>query len=261
MSPPNETKPLTPTEAARKRLLDYIARGRGTHERRYKSNTRIVERANGTVEVILYETPVLIFSPENVVVLNSEGWRTPTTKARINEFLPAGFYLFQDRSEWYLRYVDSCGEDVFNFADGMWITAEGIIKGYALPDEARERARLRKRILKFCRAAKDALEAGEVTDPSGADCWFCFMREASTGKLMGERSGNTEHLEMHMSKEEHYIVPSLLWRAVETSAHRDPARIWAARRDYADTISRDLRKYLYEQFGLQRRTAGLRFTG
>jgi hypothetical protein len=257
MIAPNETRVLTPTEAARQRLLDYIAQGRGTHERRYKSNTCIVEHTNGAVEVILYETPVLIFDFDNVVALDSGGWRTPTTKARMNEFLPSGFSIYQDRNEWYLQ-----GEkDVYNFADGMIIDAEGVVRGYALPDQARERARLRKRILKFCRAAKDALAAGEVADPSGGDCWFCYMREASTGKPMGERSGNTEHLESHMSQEEHYIVPSLLWRAVETSADPNPSMMWARRQNYADTVSRDLRYYLYEQFGLQKRTAGRRFTG
>jgi hypothetical protein len=245
---------LTPTEAARKRLADYIAAGRTTYMRHYKSNTKIRRHpATGALEVVLYNTTVLSFATDNVVTLDSGKWITPTTKARMNEFLPSGFSIYQTGGEWHLQ----AEKDVYNFADGMTIDARGVVHGYALPDEARERARLRKRILRFCRVAKDALKAGEVADPNGGDCYPCFLRD-KTRIPWGEREHNTDHLESHMA--ECYVVSSLLWRAVETSAHANPAIFWARRQNYADTISRDLRKYLYEQFGLQKRTAGLRWT-
>jgi len=42
------------------------------------------------------------------IFLSNWGWQTNTTKKRINEFLPRGYYLFQRKYEWFLiRHSDN----------------------------------------------------------------------------------------------------------------------------------------------------------
>jgi hypothetical protein len=81
--------------------------------------------ANNTLEVIdwegsrhirLHNTNVLTFKGDKIT-LNSGGYRTRTTKERINEFLPNGYHLSQKAFEWFLN-----GEP---FTDGMELTTNG----------------------------------------------------------------------------------------------------------------------------------------
>jgi hypothetical protein len=51
--------------------------------------------------------------------LDSCGYRTSTTKERINRYLPGGYRLFQRDYEWYVNTPD--GETI-DFEDGMIIT-------------------------------------------------------------------------------------------------------------------------------------------
>ena len=57
------------------------------------------------------------------IVLSDGGWRTVTTKERLNRYLPRGFHVYQKDWVWYLR--DSNNDIDYNFSDVQWIHNDG----------------------------------------------------------------------------------------------------------------------------------------
>lgn len=83
-----------------------------------KGNTKIWEDGNGYTGVRLYSTDIVIFN-DNVIKLNSGGWRTTTTKNRINqasEEFHLGLSVYQRKGEWFAQSV--CGNPQ-KFFDGI----------------------------------------------------------------------------------------------------------------------------------------------
>ena len=85
--------------------------------RKIKNNTTAVRRDADTIAVQLHGTDVVTFLREwedvmtgrgyqrvqrDSVILNSGGWQSVTTKARMNEFLPARFGVTQDNYQWFI---------------------------------------------------------------------------------------------------------------------------------------------------------------
>ena len=61
---------------------------------------------DGTIEIQYHNTVVAKRTPTGDVVLNSGGWRTPTTKKRINAALfewACGWRVYQTNFQWYLH--------------------------------------------------------------------------------------------------------------------------------------------------------------
>lgn len=82
-----------------------------------KGNTRVITERN-TTSVILHQTTIVKFDRKKIV-LNSGGWWTSTTKARMNQAAQEydlGFSIYQRNFKWYIRY------------DGEVIPFEDIIK-------------------------------------------------------------------------------------------------------------------------------------
>jgi hypothetical protein len=81
-----------------------------------------VRTEDGTIYVRYHNTDVVAFT-DRVIELNSGGWRTVTTKARMNQAssqFGLGFYVRQDKGRWFVRlpgkiYADSA----IPFMDGM----------------------------------------------------------------------------------------------------------------------------------------------
>ena len=74
-------------------------RNRG--ERKVGNNTYAYIEYDGSVSIALHGTVVVRFFQNGLVQLNSGGWRTHTTKDRINQYSPVGVY--QKKGEWFLR--------------------------------------------------------------------------------------------------------------------------------------------------------------
>lgn len=70
------------------------------------NNTWVFERqdANGDscVVIILHSTPIVTYHENGTVTLNTGGYRTVTTKARMNEVLPQFIRVSQIRNEWFV---------------------------------------------------------------------------------------------------------------------------------------------------------------
>lgn len=171
--------------------------------RKLAHNTYLQFRDRDTIAIRLHQTDVVTLHRDNTVILNSGGWRTVTTKERINRYLPFGFYLYQEDSIWYVvcrRYKDSeRGVFTCTFQDGMRITPEREFSG-AGPDSKELRVR-KRRIQTFAKNYINALYNGEVGKPSGGDCWICLSEFKSS-----------DHIEAHI--EEEYFVPTLIKNAL-----------------------------------------------
>lgn len=89
----------------------------GRDSRKVGNNTYLERIDSQTVGVRLHGTHVVTIHADGRYTLNSGGWRTATTKSRINDYAPAR--LSQRRGEWF---VCRDGAEV-EFCDGMTLTA------------------------------------------------------------------------------------------------------------------------------------------
>jgi hypothetical protein len=82
--------------------------------RKVGNNTYAEIESDNSVSVRLHGTAVVRFYPNGLVKLNSGGWRTSTTKNRINKYSPVKVY--QKKYEWYLQ-------DGAEFADNILVNS------------------------------------------------------------------------------------------------------------------------------------------
>lgn len=86
---------MTHTEAT-KMVLGKTNRS----QRKIGNNTYAYIQHDGSVAIELHGTKVVVLYPNGLVKLNSGGWRTHTTKKRINQYSPVRIY--QEKYQWYL---------------------------------------------------------------------------------------------------------------------------------------------------------------
>ena len=210
-----------------------------------ENNTRAIMRGEN-VAVRLHQTDILTFSPDGAVTYNSGGWRTVTTKDRMNEYGPAR--IWSDRGTWHIS-VNGEGKV---YAEGCKVK-DGRIFGAAANDK-KEKA-IRSQVGVYVKEYMRRLNSGEIPAPSSGDCWGCCMR---TDK--GERPmGGKDHIISHI--QEKYYVPSLVYAAVENMggsiAEKHTVRALTVKDcepwpgDFINKqIGRHLRKYMLRELGL-----------
>jgi hypothetical protein len=91
-------------------------RNRG--QRKVGNNTYAYILLDGSVAIELHGTKVVIIHPDDTVTLNSGGYRTSTTKKRINQYSPMKVY--QKNYTWYL-------DNGTEFEDGTIVTQDYMI--------------------------------------------------------------------------------------------------------------------------------------
>jgi len=101
--------------------LNAKLQGRNKNSRKMGNNTYAVRNADGTLGIRLHNTQVVVFHEDGRVILDSGRWRTSTTKARINEFVPGPWRVFQKDFEWFLHNWTT--GDVLAFTDRMELPA------------------------------------------------------------------------------------------------------------------------------------------
>lgn len=87
-------------------LLGDTANVPGIHTRMLARSTVQITYPDSTRTIRYHDTDVLTFQPNGWIVLNSGGYRTSTTKARINEYQRIAS-VFQDKGHWYCKKVGS----------------------------------------------------------------------------------------------------------------------------------------------------------
>lgn len=177
----------------------------GKQSKKIDNNTYLV-RIEDYFAVRLHQTDILRFYPDGSVLLDSGGWKTPTTKDRINNYLPNGFQLRTRKRVWYLW---AHGEE-YLYADGMVIKGNDIVDGTVLNKETeKERERLLKSIKEYSRELVQKVVNLEIDAPSFKDCWYCSALLEETPDIFLEENHLLSHLE------EKYYVPSLFWSAMK----------------------------------------------
>ena len=85
----------------------------GRESRKVGNNTYLERIDFDTVGVRLHRAHVVTITRSGEYVLNSNGWRTTTTKSRMNDFCPAR--VSQKRGEWFVEY----GGKTIPYFDGI----------------------------------------------------------------------------------------------------------------------------------------------
>lgn len=223
----------------------------GTKPKRVANNTVEYVRPDGSTVIRLHHTDIVQKHPDGTFTLNSGGWRTSTTKERINSYSPAR--LFQAKGEWFLS-------GHVTFIDGMTVDAQGTPLNYKPDKVAKETARRKKlarEINQFCKLVDKVDEEHMI--PSAGDCWICMV---DTAQIKGGDTkwncsnadtapgGDTEHLLSHIK--EGYVHGTLLANALQWAGYKDPMFILqydVQNKDRGNT-KRALRRYLRRRLGL-----------
>lgn len=73
--------------------------------KKIENNTWLIEYKDGSKAYRLHKTDVVIFKGDSFY-LNTDGWKTVTTKDRINKYMPQGYYIQQKNYQWWLVMPD-----------------------------------------------------------------------------------------------------------------------------------------------------------
>ena len=185
--------------------------GRYKDSRKIANNTYLMRIDSNTIGIKLHDTFVVTYKKNGSIILNSGGWKTVTTKARINDFSPV--WLTQEKGEWYVNSSYSWSfEGRYIFKDGMQITSKGKVIGAGI-----DRTKDRQRAINYTNGFMAKLEAKKIPLPDGGDCWSCSMFEKA-----GMRS--EDHIKSHIK--EKYFVPSLLMNACKEFGVSSIANDW-----------------------------------
>lgn len=209
--------------------LDARLTGRCAQSRKVANNTYLQRRPNGDIAVKLHRTDVVTFHADGTATLNTDGWLTVTSKARINEWLPGGIGLSSVKGRWFLTYPGHW-DGVTNtyvpserkavpYSDGVVLdlVTLDVIEGAPEPTDvaAEDAANIatRKAIATYLHktTASDIVYA--FTHVNG-DCWVC------AGRLL---DADPDHLRMHV--EEQYVMYSLAFNAITERGFRYPDAI------------------------------------
>jgi len=224
-------------------------------DRPYGNNTR-VQRRGENIAIKHFDTDIMLFTP-STITMDCEGWRSFTTKSRLNNNLPSPWRVYQEKNQWYLWNYKN--KDTYVFEDGIFISfstsIEGIIHGGGKIEDVKKRQKLIRRINKFAGNYVQEFVDGNIPVPSNGDCWGCLLKDEKGNTGMG-----SDHLISHM--DEKYYVPSLLVNAV-TEFPVSPAATWVisekwymgrevefAYNVFQDQVKKSISKYMKRQLKL-----------
>jgi len=197
-------------------------------------NTVRYTDASGNLVTRLHHTDIIRRKPNGNLVLTSGGWRTPTTKDRLNRFGRVSIY--SDRGQWYLGQ----GHAKTPFFDGIELDSLGKVVN-PQPSVARDTNATKKRIKNFVNLI-DKMDT--LPQPNGGDCWLCMMDK---GRPVTSDLDN-EHLLSHM--DEGYLHGTLLCNAMRFVGFDDRRIGIHYGMNLKATFKRALRRYLNRRLGV-----------
>jgi len=199
--------------------LDAKLQGRNHESRKYERNTYL-QRRKDNIAMLYHETDVATFFPNGDIKLDSGGWHTKTTKERMTSAIGYDrFNLYSKNGVWYIGNRKSLTSVIFK--DGMVLKANGKIIGgiKETPKKLKSDTKFKERVKKYAQKCADAVP---LDQPSGGDCWYCYM-QTDKSETLGDAFKDTSHLDEHMR--EGYVVPSLVYNALK-QYYNAPAAMW-----------------------------------
>lgn len=92
--------------------------------KRIGHNTWLVTSDNGVERIVFHKTAILTFRPDGGVTLRAGGWKTVTTKERLNRYGKT-FGVWGERGEWFVRVYSTAAK--YPFVEGMTIRKDGTV--------------------------------------------------------------------------------------------------------------------------------------
>jgi hypothetical protein len=83
---------------------EYLLSGQNPARRTVEDNTCLVRMAFGEIVLYFYRTPIITYYQDGRITLFSGGFRTVTTKRRMNAYSPV--VVFQRDLAWYVGHED-----------------------------------------------------------------------------------------------------------------------------------------------------------
>lgn len=200
-----------------------------TSSKKVANNTYAIRYGDGTMAYRLHNTDVVTHGTD-FWELNSGGWRTNTTKDRINDWNP--FKITQKNGQWFVQ----AGNKTYDFYDGIRFDIDGNLISKVKATNTAAIERKKKAINKYV----NLLTEKNLPQPSNGDCWDCLWH-TEDGKPMGDVM-TSNHLESHMK--EGYIPGALLVNAMREKGWRDEQIGVHYGMKIVDTFKRALRRYM-----------------
>lgn len=199
---------------------ETLERGRNPNRRKIYNNTTLELLGSGLLNdhyigLRLHDTVIIKYYPD-YMILDSGGWRTVTTKARLNAYVP-NVYIGQEKGIWYISGS--------LFYDGIKIDYKGnILSKIRLPDATiKENKRVKKLVRKYALDFVEAWRKDDFSLPSNEDCWYCLFKDED-GTIFGDFNDVDIHIQHHI--EGSYFVPSLLLNALTEAGYSNPGFIY-----------------------------------
>lgn len=195
---------------------DARLQGRNSTQRKVANNTYLIRQGSSSIGLKLHATTIITVRPDGRITLDSGGWRTPTTKGRMNdalrELLPTSWPGIYQQSGIWLIYPHGKHDQALTFADGMWVLPDGSLAGGG-PDISvlKEGVKL---IRAYMKPVPQMLASGTFPRPGPGDPWnFLMAAEDGTLPLAGKDAETRKHLVQYMKSK--YYFGSLMLRAME----------------------------------------------
>jgi hypothetical protein len=216
-------------------------------------HTRLLRYDDGRIVVRYHDTDVVTYLPDDRTVLRSGGWKSQTTKRRIEDYSRARVWSIG--GIWYVQGPTTAGPHSARtpghlFAEGVTIRPDGTVtKAGTLADKVRESA-LRAKVKAYAARYFDVLKAGKMNTPGPGDCFYCQIERSNPGEQV-----RGDHVLSHVR--EGYLVPSLIWTALQDGIGSEFDKQWVAtrmQRDDTDSgdkhLERRFCRWLYRRLGL-----------
>lgn len=176
---------------------------------------------NGRMVIKFWDTDIIAIDSDGTCKLDSGGYRTYTTKDRLNRFSPAP--VWQERGLWYI--MEGLWPDVTRtpFADGIRVNAQGkVLAGAGSEDLPKAMRKVDRLVSKYIAEYAAHVVKNGVDEDIKGDCWGCLMQDTND-KACKEPMGYSHYLS-HL--EEKYYVPCLLMKAVRDMGYGNPGFVW-----------------------------------
>lgn len=183
---------------------------------------------DGTEKLKYHTTIVAEKSPDGIYTLNSGGYKTSTTKARIEDF--SKIRIYQKKGIWYAGNSSIIFYDGIRFKDGECVSEVRDV-------DMKEINRVKKLIANYIALITE----DNIPFPDQGDCWYCML-QTDDGKSFGDSCGDNEHLWSHIN--EGYMMGSLIINAMRESGYTDHQIGMHLHMKIVDTLRRSVRNYM-----------------